>query len=347
MPDLTVEDLADLCEVTLPNLERGRWTDIAQDLQEYTALPEMLRKDRVVFKSGKDIRFKVQTKVGSNARHVGLLAEDKTTISDGMKEAVMPWRHTVNSWGFDAHEIDIQGNIETQIVDILVEQRAMNYMALAVLLEEDWWGCPAASDELTPHGVKYWITKTGMGATGGFNGTVPSGYTTVAGLNPATGHHPKWRNWNQTYTNVSKEDLVRKMREAATYCHFKSPVPQRLIKFGDNRGYYTNYTVVRGFEEMAESQNDNLGNDVASKDGEATFRRRPVQHVFYLDADTTNPVYGINWGTFRTVFLTNWYLKDRPPKPKAGAHNTLEGFTDLTHNWVCYNRRDQFVVATS
>jgi SAM-dependent methyltransferase len=36
---------------------------------------------------------------------------------------------------------------------------------------------------------------------------------------------------------------------------------------------------------------DNLGNDIASQDGETHFRKIPVRWVPFLEADTTNPVY--------------------------------------------------------
>ena len=344
MPTLTTEDLLDLTKATLPELGKGKWTDIVTDLQEYIALPNILRKDRVVFKTGDEIKFNVLVARAANARNVGLYEEDNTNVSDGLEQATLPWRHSVNSWAYDRREVTMNDSIDQQIVDILRERKTMMMLDLAELMENNWFGKPATSaDKDTPHGLYYWVVKANTTVGGAFQGGRPSGFTDVAGLDPNVAKYTRWKNWGFSYTNISKEDFFRKLRKARTYCKFKSPTPQPNYSQGDKRQYLTNYAVIGLAEEYLEDRNDNLGNDLAAKDGQVTLGRRPLTWAPKLDADTTNPIYGINWGTWRITFLRGEYLREDAPKIKSGQHNVIEGFQDCTYNFCCYDRREQFV----
>jgi hypothetical protein len=187
-----------------------------------------------------------------------------------------------------------------RILDILKIRRIDAMISLTELMETAFWSFPTSTDDVTPYGIAYWIVKAGMSTTGGFNGTLQSGYTTVGGVNPTT--YPRWRNWNCQYTVVSKDDLIRKWREAATKTDFTPPVDGiPTFNTGDQYGFYSNYAVIGALEEVLEAQNDDLGEDVASMDGRAVFRRSPVNYVPKLDADTTGPVYGHELGHFQNV----------------------------------------------
>jgi hypothetical protein len=186
-----------------------------------------------------------------------------------------------------------------------------------------------------------WIVKN---ATEGFNGGAPTGYTTI-GLNPTT--YPRWQNWTAQYTAVTRDDFIRKARKAATFTNFKPPV-EGIPTFhtGNAFGYYTNYGVIGPLEEALESQNDNLGNDVASKDGQVMFRRTTVTWVPILERDTTNPFYGVNWGSFKTMILNGWWMKETNVPIYPGQHTVSAHFLDSTYNFVARNRRCHFVIAT-
>lgn len=341
MPDLQAESLADLVATTLRDLGEMRFTEIATDLQDHVAMRTLLRRDRVVLESGTAVQWDVMTQHSGAARHIGLYATDNVNVGDVMIQANAPWRHTTTNYAFDRREIDMNRS-PRRIVDLLKVRRIDSMISLAELMETSFWGFPASTDSVTPYGVALWIVKN---ATEGFNGGAQTGYTTVGAVNPTT--YPRWKNWTYQYTDVTKDDLIRHWRQAATKTNFMPPVEGiPTFNTGDRYGFYTNYTVIGKLEEALEAQNENLGNDVASMDGRVIFRRVPVSYVPKLDADTTDPVYGINWGVFKTYILRGWWLRELKIDVQPGQHTVCSVHVDCTHNWICKDRRRNFVLAT-
>src|SRR5205085_1272842 len=156
-----------------------------------------------------------------------------------------------------------------------------------------------------------------------------------------------FKNYATQYTAVTKDDLIRKLRRAAEYTDFMPLVDDTpTYNTGDDYGFYTNYAVIGTLEEILESQNDNLGNDIAPEDGKVIFRRAPMTFVRELDDDTTNPVYGIDWGVFKTAGLRGFWMRETVEDRRAAQHLVAATHTDCSFNWICYDRRRCFVVAT-
>ena len=81
-------------------------------------------------------------------------------------------------------------------------------------------------------------------------------------------------------------------------------------------------------------------------DGRVTFRRMPIEWVPYLEADTTNPVYGIPWADFKTYVLSGWWMKETNVPVYPGQHTVSAHFMDCTYQWIMKNRRTAWVLAT-
>lgn len=341
MPTLQATQLVDLVATTLRDLGKPKFTEIATDLQRHTAMKNLLNKNRVVLQAGYGVQWDVMVNHSASAANVGLGASDNVSIVDTMVQATADWRNTTASWAIIAQEIDMNRE-PARIVNLLQERRIACMVSLAELMEANFWGPPVAlTDTVTPWGVNTWIVKN---ATEGFNGGAPSGYTTI-GLNPTT--YPRWNNWTFQYTNVTREDFIRKMRKAATFTDFEPPVDGiPTFNTGDKYGFYTNYGVIGPLEEALENQNDDLGPDIASQDGKVIFRRVPVTWVPKLEADTTNPIYGINWGWFKTYILSGWWLRETNVPIYPGQHTVSAHFMDCTYQWITKNRRCHFVGAT-
>jgi hypothetical protein len=324
VPTIQADNLADLVALTLRELGPNKWTDIAYDLQEHVALPKLLKKNKVGFGSGYGFQFNVNVTTAGSARMTGLYETDEVNVVDTM---VIKMNRT-----------------PARIVELIKVRRANSMMDLAALLENQFWSKPADSSNVQDlFGVEYWIVPS---ATQGFNGTDPSGFTAgAAGIASAT--YANWANWTDDYTAVSQDDLVTKLRLAAYKTSFKSPVATPSYNTGDRYGFYTNYDVVSQMERLLMAQNENLGNDIASKDGQTLFRKIPVTAVPKLDADTTDPVYGINWGVFGFVFLEGEYMSETGPFKSPKQHKVLEVHTDLTVNIVCRDRRRNFIVCNN
>lgn len=338
---LTAVAVQDLINTTLRDLGELRFTEIVTDLQDHVAMRNLLRKNRVELQSGFGLQWNVMVNATNAASNTGLGASDNVNIVDTMTQATWDWRNSTTNYGLIGQVISMNRE-PRRIVDLVQTARIGALISMAELMEANFWGSPPLSTDLvTPHGVNTWIVKN---ATQGFNGGAPTGYTSI-GLNPTT--YPRWKNYTDQYTAVSRDDFVRKIRRAATFTKFKPPVDGiPTYDTGEQYGFYSNYGVIGPLEEILESQNDNLGHDIASQDGEVVFRKVPVMWVPKLEADTTNPFYGIQWGSFKTYILKDWWLRETHIPNVPGQHTVSAHYLDCTYNWAAKNRRIHFVVAT-
>lgn len=338
---LTPLQLSDLVNTTLRDLGKPKFTEIATDIQKHTAMKTLLKKNRIVLGSGTGVQWDVKVSQSGAATNVGLGASDNVNIVSTMTQAQADWRNSTVNWAIIGQEISMNKE-PARIVDLVASRRFDAMISLAELMENNFWGPPVAlADTLTPWGVKTWVTKN---ATEGFNGGAPSGYTTI-GLNPTT--YPRWNNWSYQYSAVTVDDLIRHWRKAATFTDFEPPVDgMPTFNTGDTYGFYTNYGVIGPLEEALAAQNENLGTDIASQDGKTIFRRVPVSWVPKLESDTTNPVYGLNWGWGKTYVLEGWWLRETHVPIYPGQHTMAAHFMDSTYQWIWKNRRCNFVLAT-
>ncbi len=340
---LQAEDISDITMAGLRHIRRKGWVEFATDIQEFKAMPQILKKERVTIEDGYGIQWDVMHDHSHSAKDVDMNETDNTNIPDVLQQARVDWKHTHNSWGYDARELAMNRR-PARIVDIQKVRRAACFIDLAEHIEEIMFGNPDSSaNSKKPYGFKYWIPKKVTGAsastsTGEFGGKVASGFTTVANLNPTT--YPRWACWTQQYVNAAKLDLVRKMKTAYRKTGFKSPVPiPSLARGSDRHVIYTNLDTLQDIENVGEQQNENLGKDIASNAGLVTFWRNPIEWVPQLDTDTDDPLYFINWAHMCTVFLRGWYLRESQPKEMDKQHTKHVNHVDMTWNTKMLNRR--------
>ncbi len=342
-PVLTAPQVNDLVAMTLRHLGKPNFTEISTDLQEHFALPNLYRKDRVEIYSGYGVQWDVMVDHLGSAVNQGILGQDVVNDRDTMVQAQADWRFTTCNYPLSMPIVDM--NREPQrIVNYVKEKRLAALISLTELMESNYFGPPVAlADTVTPWGLKTWVVKNG---TQGFTGAAPSGYT-VIGLNPTT--YPRWKNYADIYTAVSRDDFIRKARRMAYYTKFKPPVAGiPTFNTGDDLNFWTTYSVRASLVESLESQNDNLGNDIAPMDGgEVLFMRRPVKWVPRLEPDTTGPFYSINMGVFKTHILQGWWLRETHVPIYPGEHTKSAHFMDCLYQIVVKDRRRQGVMATS
>lgn len=350
MASLQAANLADLLATTLPELGELRFTDLMSDYQNTIALKRLIKKNKTTFEAGTSIKFNIATDTNDSARFVGLGESDIVNIKNVMTTGEIPWRHITWNWAIERREIAMNRS-PRRIVDLIKIRRITAFGGAIIRFESAFWQVPAASDTVSPYGIPYYVVKSNTAAThannDGFNGTLPTGYTTVAALSPTT--YPRWANYATQYTNITFDDFVVKARRMAVYTDFMPLVPEEGEGYntGDDYGYYTNYAVVSALEQLLASQNDDLGTDVASQDGKALFRRVPVTFVKFLDNDTTNPFYSLNWGELKTTGLRDEWMHETVMKEYPGQHTLTATFTDCSFNLLCRNRRRQGVIATN
>ncbi len=340
-PTLLVENVGDLVADTLKDLGKPKFTDISSNLQNHVAAKNLIRKNRMVLDSGIGIQFNVLVEESNAAANVGPLTPDSLQMTDGMVQASTVWRYSRTGYMIP-HQFMSVNREPARIVDWVHQQRLMAMIALVEMMETNFWAAPAATDALTPLGIPYWVTKNG---TTGFNGGTLTGYSNKAGLSGST--YPGWQNYTIAYNNVTRDDFIRSLRKGALFIEFKPPVDGiPSPNTGDDYGWYTNYSVLQPLEEVLESNNDNLGFDVDPMDGKVAFRRRRAEWVPWLERDTTNPWYGINWGWAKIYVMRGEWLRETAVPITPNLHNVHSQFVDLMYNFVFKNIRANLVASS-
>jgi len=341
MDILTDTQIADLSLGTLNRLGRLRFNNIAQDLQSHEISGRIMRRDRVMFRDGIGISRTLLTKKSGAAKQTGLYAADNVDVVNVLSTMNVGWKRTSTNYAYERREL-IENRGASQIVDIIKSRRAACLIGLAEHLETQGWSAPtSATDVANWFGIPYWF-PTDITASGSFDTSNPSFASTGrGGLN-----HANWGHWVDSYTNVTKGDCLPKMRTAYRKIGFKSPVNIRDFRRGngDNYRIYVNESVLQDFENIGEAQNETLGKDLASMDGQMVFRKNPVVWVPKLDSDTNNPIYMLNFAFLHFVALNGDFLRESEPDKAADSHNIWVVFVDLSANMICTDLRRNAVL---
>ena len=336
---LTADQSNDLVLSAQRNLGKFLWTDLTGDLQSYTALPNIFQKKKVMVRSGTHVQWNIMKDDSGAARNSGLYDLDQVNVVDVMIQAHEGWAMITTNWTMEHIEMAMNAK-PSMIFDIAKERKAASMISLAKKLESQWWGKPdGPNDKNKMLGIFYWLNWVDVAGNGGFNSGDPVGFPSGAGHILST-ELARWQNWCATYKEVTRDDLISKMREASVKTLFEPPIPVADYKTGSSKGVYTNYRVLSPFERSLEQQNDSLGNDLASKDGKVMFRGTPVQYVPYLEQnDTTDPVIGVDWSSIQPVFLDGWFMKEHPSKISPLQRNVSVVHQDSTMQYIMRDRR--------
>lgn len=341
-------NIADLVTGTLNQLGRGKWTDDSSKYRRTVAAKILLKKGKMKFDNGKAVSFNRMNALSNSARFVGMYAPDIIDVTNQMGTGEVPWRHVTNNWAMDFRE-PLMNSGESQIFDLIKTRRIASMGSMVELFERAAWRVPATTNDTDIYGIPYWIVKSNTAATyannNGFNGLVPSGYTTVGGFNPTT--DDKWRNYATQYTIVSKDDFVRKARRMAEMTQFE-PIVEDIPQYasGEPAEYYTNNDVYSTLVEILESQNENLGMSIAPYENKVMFMGTKVNNIPELQEDTTNPFYQIDWSVFGAMGLRGATMKETSVPIVGGQHTVSATFVDSTLNTLCYDRRKCGILST-
>jgi len=323
-------------------VKRGAFVDMQTDLTDHIAVREMWKGRSKQFEGGAEWEFEIQMDHNHSARTVGLYETDGSSENDTMKDGKVDVRHVNAHYIYDQRLPAFQRG-GTQIVNLIKTKYTGMMVSFYELLEELLWSKPTdSSDDKSPFGIAYWIVKD---ATEGFYGADPTGFSDGrAGI--STTDYPRWANWTANYASITKEDLVRKMRRAHRKTQFRSPVSHATPDLGAMKnGIYTNDTVIGLLEELLETQNMNLGNDIASKDGRTVFKSTPITYAPKLDDDSTDPLYMLDWKWLAVGVLAGWENNLSAPYMVPGKHLVRRVDLDASLNMICTDLRHQAVLS--
>lgn len=334
---LSDTQLLDLVAATQKNLGPPKFQQIAQSLVDYPMFKTFFKKGRVMEDGGHTIRRQLMKTTSGNVQMVQPYQVDSLNVADIMGTIEIPWRHTRAGYALDRLE-NAMNSGKAKIFDLTKTRRADAQLSIVEYVEPLLWAEPA-STSLDPMGIPYWVVKN---ASEGFNGAAPTNWAAGAGGLL----HANWQNWTGTYANVSKTDLIRSWRKAMRKTGFKSPIDINDYRKGRGARYrnYVNDTTIGLLEEVGEQQNDNLGRDLAPMDGMISFKRTPIVYEPALDADTSNPVYGLDHSTIYTVVLEGEYMRESEPRISDTQSSVVKVFIDFSWNIMCIDRRRNFVL---
>lgn len=356
---LTADDILDLLQTTLEELGEMKFIEAASEFQRHEVMGRIM-KDRSqyeMFESGTSIRRKVMVTTTGHAKQVGMHETDTINIGDVWQDFDVPWRHTHTYYAWERREF-LMNRGKRRILDLVKGRKGDSTISLAELFEREFWEKPNdSSDKLKIFGAPYWVVPNN---TEGHNGSLADGFPSgPGGLNSDT--YTGTKNYSGQYSDVTKSDLIKKMRGAQRKTNFKSPIDFNSFRIGEGQRYriYINDATVADMEDVGEAQNENLGRDLGSIhiqpagtrgardffefDGALVFRRAPVVWVPALDSDSTNPVYMLDLGHFHPVFLEGDFMHETAPKAFGTQHNTIVVHQDTTWQVICTSRRGQTV----
>jgi len=343
MSGLAFTDIDDAVLITQENLvKRGAFTDLQTDLQDHVAVRELWKNRVKKFAGGDYWDWFAQVDHNYSARAVGLWETDGSSITDTMRRGRVEVRFVNAHYLYELREPEFQRGGH-EIVDLVKTRYVAMMVSFFEKVEGYLWSKPAtSSDTKTPYGVEYWVIKN---STEGFNAENPSGFSAGrGGIDSTATGNARWANWSDDYEEVEKEDLIRKMRKGHRQTKFRSPVSHATPDLGNMRnGIYTNDTVIGLMEEVLEQQNMNLGNDLASKDGRVMFKSTPITYVPYLDNDTENPVYLLDWKVMAVGVMDGWENRLTKPYMVSNKHAVRRVDLDVSMQMICTDLRKQAV----
>lgn len=349
--------IADTLIDSLNHLDRLKFTDLMSNYNNTIALKRIFKKNKATLDSGPEIQFNAIIDTNGSARHVPLGYVSSMNIPNVMTNGKMPWRHTTWNYAMERRLIQMNSG-DGKIIDKVQEQRLAAFGDAIKLFERTLWRSPSmtavngvAESDVNPVGIPYFVVKSSTAFTTtnqGLNGTVPAGATLVANINPSTGANGRWCNYAEQYTNITKDDLITKLRRGHHYTDWE-PLGENIPEHdsGDDYGLYTNYATLASLEAILEAQNENLGTDIAPMDGRATFMRTPFTPVKELDLDTTGVIYMLNWGTLGAMGLKNEWMREKFFPEQANQPTMMMWNVDCSWNMWCTNRRKQAVFSTA
>lgn len=359
MADLTVANYGDLVNATKINYGPNKIQQMAQGYVGYPLFTAFFKEERMTEDGGQLIQRNLWPRKTSRARFKGIGATDTVKIEDITAQAQVPWRFADTHWGFVDQDIHLCKNAH-QIIDLIDLRRKEAFLDYVEMFEAALWQSPATTDTKTILGVPHFVVTTSASTTFGFNGSVPSGYTTVANINPTT--YPNWKNGNVLYTSVTKTDLLKKMRTGFRKCQFQNLEGLTTDDYRRGQDRYliiANETVVASFEDIGEAQNESLGrdlavmevnsksNDIYRMDGVLTFRRKPIIYSQHLDGVTGDPVYALSMDTWCMYVHDTFNNKETEVLRVNDTHDSYYVAMDTWCNLLCIDRRRNFVCSTS
>lgn len=311
------KDFDDLVLQTLEDLGRDDLKNLALSYQNYPAFSIIWKKGRVKQITGTGIRKNVIYKLPGTVKHQGFEQPNKVTIPQVTAKFSVDWCHIEQTWGWFKQEMMMNGGA-ARINNIIKPRRQTAKDEFVQEIEEKFWALPDANDPDVPKGIFYALP---FSATAGFNGTYATGFTDKYG--ESVTKIPRLKCYTNAYKDLTKADGIYKIRQAFQRTNWRPPLDATQMRsdLGTKYRIFTDFDSELKFGNLAEGQNDKLGSDVASMDGQVVIKRVPIIGVSYLSEENNpdwgthpNPIMGVDMDTFQLYALKGDHMVEEGPK---------------------------------
>jgi len=372
MPYLAVDQVDDFLEAVMHKYVKTDWKDISMPLQKYWFAARLYSQAKPDDMEGDEVNWKLQINNPDNFKVTGLYADDTTSRVNLLTHGSMKWSQNTTNYTYDITEPIFRTSKVGILEYINVQEHAM-YNDYFKGMEKLMMGPGPTSPTEAPRppaSLLWWIqpynTATGYGnnsstyqlpagATSGFLGMDPYGFSAVGTGGILRTTYSGWRNRVGVYKTFSEDDAIDTIIECMDKCAFTPAQSYSELAPGSKPGWelLTTYSRLKAARKIAQSSNDNLRSDLAMYKGAVLVRGVPLVWVpawsnqeFGL-ARTDGLVLGVNWDTFKYYFASGLRMKKRPPYQDKDKHNVRWRVMDDSGQIVCFDCRQNFAVNSS
>lgn len=309
------------------------------------------KKASQVIKSGKDIRSYSQFSTGSQTGFYLPGDTFNTSIEDLDTTITQYFRYLHDAFAYTKQEIEqnMPGtddfNTQQRIFDLIKNKRQGCRVSTYNTIESAWWTTPAiatmdtAATANRPYSIRCYITEDGL---------APSGFTTVAGVNPST--QSKWRNQVSNYTAGSIDTTLKPaFADMWRKVGFMSPPMMQQYISDTNFSRFLILTDINGakkYQQLTEEANDRLvgdGKDLGVYAGDLPYNGIPVKYIKEMDGlgyATTQPrFFWINTDYLFPVWHSSAYFAEEEPMRAVNQPYVWVVHVDTWYQLICTSRQ--------
>lgn len=347
---VAMEDHLDLLRTTLKDLPKNKF-EVMWTYQRYE-FNRIFNEKKLIIDGGTSVKRNVVFDHTGQARFRQMFDTDQVNVAHVHHEINVPWTQLSTQYAWDEVELLTQMNSAKGYISLIKTRVNDSLWAWADLIEERGWQTPtSATDNLYPYGIPYYLNKVDSGGTDGFVGKTivygdASTGTVCAGIDAES--EAKWRNYAGTYTTVDN-NLLKKFRTAFRLTRFFPPhfINNPGQDAETDRMVYCGGSVYDALGDLLDKRDDNHkpvdllgGVKVRINDNGVPFvNGHPVVYIPFLDADTDNPIYAVDWTKLRTVVQDGYWMKEKKAMDSPSQHTVLVVYVDGRCCILCLNRR--------
>lgn len=310
--------------------------------------------------------------------------DQQTPVStDTMRKISQPWRFASSNYAWENEEIALN---EADVDKFMEQEEAYKSGCVTDQVqgtEDSFWAVPSTSDMESTGGRKPYSIPCFINE---FSNTVPTGFTTVMGINPAT--NIAWQNQKVGYTAsqitnpAHTQGLLQSLRKMSNKVRFK-PVAFAKAKKYQEQDKTDKLMIVTSDDGQAQYQaclyqtNDRTAKPSDAGNVSTTFNGRELMYVTALDyagiysgalsgstASQSNPLTGasvancaatgfpryyfINGDYLKPIFNSNRFMKeDEPIRGGQDRPNSYVQYYWTQQQLWCSSRRRHGIVYPS